>query len=138
MKTCPKCLIAKDDAEYGTRPNGNLKAYCLLCMRQYSKDHYQANRASAAVRTRRNQKARRSKIREHVRAIKDVPCVDCMQRFPSYVMQFDHLPQHTKKGMVANMVGGLASWRRVKEEISKCDVVCANCHAIRTFTRRGL
>lgn len=26
---------------------------------------------------------------------------------------------------------------RVKREIEKCDIVCANCHAIRTYLRKA-
>jgi len=30
------------------------------------------------------------------------------------------------------------SKRLIKEEIRKCDLVCANCHRIRTHERQGL
>jgi hypothetical protein len=50
-------------------------------------------------------------------------------------MQWDHLPGHEK---VADL-GSLArqgSRKRVLEEIEKCELVCANCHAIRSYRRR--
>jgi hypothetical protein len=34
--------------------------------------------------------------------------------------------------------GGTMSKRRVLEEIAKCELVCANCHAIPTMQRRDL
>lgn len=48
-------------------------------------------------------------------------------------MQFDHV-----RGSKASNVTGLqgASVTALRAEIAKCDVVCANCHAIRTHERR--
>jgi hypothetical protein len=60
------------------------------------------------------------------------PCADCGKFYPHYMMQFDH---HPDKGKVGN-VGGLASWRLMLREMAKCDIVCANCHARRTYFRR--
>jgi len=52
-------------------------------------------------------------------------------------MQWDHLPGTAKKREVSNMV--LRGFRRrtILEEIAKCELVCANCHAVRTFNRYG-
>jgi hypothetical protein len=29
------------------------------------------------------------------------------------------------------------SWAAIKKEIAKCDVVCSNCHRVRTHIRRN-
>ncbi len=52
-------------------------------------------------------------------------------------MQWDHLPGMTKRREVSNMV--LTGFRRetILDEIAKCELVCANCHAVRTFDRYG-
>src|SRR5262249_2796711 len=43
-----------------------------------------------------------------------------------------------KKFFNISVAGGQTrlSWERIAEEIAKCDVVCANCHRIRTHERR--
>jgi hypothetical protein len=52
-------------------------------------------------------------------------------------MDFDHLDSKTKKW-------NLSQWTRfankelLLEEISKCEVVCSNCHRIRTYNRKLL
>src|SRR4051794_19485248 len=70
-----------------------------------------------------------------IREAKDVPCKDCRHRYPFYVMQFDHLPEY-KKLIKLSTASKLHSKEAVRTEIAKCEVVCANCHAERTFQRR--
>lgn len=48
-------------------------------------------------------------------------------------MDFDHRPGTEKVRNVAAMRG--CSLKRLLEEIKKCDLVCANCHRLRTFQR---
>jgi hypothetical protein len=52
------------------------------------------------------------------------------------VMQWDHLPGTPKLGDISQGLRGL-SRDEILEEIAKCELVCANCHAIRTFHRAG-
>lgn len=61
-------------------------------------------------------------------------CVDCGYNANAYALEFDHLPGFEKDRTVASLM--YASWNMIKKEIAKCEVVCANCHAIRTFTRK--
>jgi hypothetical protein len=70
--------------------------------------------------------------REYVRAIKESnPCADCGNRYPFYVMQFDHL--RDKYMDVSRMMAH--SLELIMKEISKCELVCANCHAARGYLR---
>ena len=67
-------------------------------------------------------------------ALKDAPCSDCGGRFPPECMDFDHRPGTEKFRGVSK----LARYRLevLLAEVEKCDLVCANCHRIRT-ARRG-
>jgi hypothetical protein len=67
-----------------------------------------------------------------IKKAKDVPCVDCGERYPPYVMDFDHV-RGEKRTRVGNMM--YYSVKALEEEISKCEVVCANCHRERTHGR---
>jgi hypothetical protein len=51
-------------------------------------------------------------------------------------MQWDHLPGFVKSGNISDDFDG-RSRDEVLEEIAKCELVCANCHVIRTFRRKG-
>jgi len=87
-------------------------------------------------RTKRgNDQGRIQANRALVDKARDVPCKDCGQRFPLVCMDFDHLPGHGKS---FNVGAGKAcySTKAVAAEIKKCEVVCANCHRIRTHLER--
>lgn len=71
-------------------------------------------------------------IRQFVRQQKDKPCCDCGVKFHFAAMEFDHV-RGPKKFELSN--AGSRSIKSVTSEIEKCDVVCANCHAVRTYNR---
>ena len=75
----------------------------------------------------------RAKLQAIADEAKDVPCVDCGNRFPSVCMDFDHTDVSTKVGTVSGLIRKSAKPDIIKEEIAKCEVVCANCHRIRTW-----
>ena len=62
------------------------------------------------------------------------PCLDCNKFYPSYVMDFDHVRGIKNKNVSSMLKKG--SRKQIWEEIEKCDLVCANCHRIRTHNRR--
>lgn len=104
--------------------------------RRAARAHYERNKEQYLERARTWNNAQKIRIRELIRAEKDKPCADCGRNYPYYVMQFDHLAD--KKYDVANLVNRLVPIERVRDEIAKCEVVCANCHAERTHQRKQL
>ena len=51
-------------------------------------------------------------------------------------MDFDHV-RGIKKANISTMVRQAYSIETIKEEVAKCDLVCANCHRKRTAKRQG-
>ena len=76
--------------------------------------------------------------RELIKFVRDYktnnPCMDCKTLYHYSAMQFDHRDGSEKTSTI-NRLMWRASIATVKEEIAKCDLVCANCHAKRTFKR---
>jgi hypothetical protein len=69
-----------------------------------------------------------------IRALKDRPCFDCGEQFHFMAMEFDHVrgeKLHEVGRMVYRSLGAIVA------EAAKCDVVCANCHRVRTWKRAG-
>lgn len=69
-----------------------------------------------------------------IRQAKARPCIDCGVEYPYWIMQFDHV-RGIKEFALNACTGGCIGIEPIKTEIAKCDVVCANCHADRTYQR---
>lgn len=81
-------------------------------------------------------KQRRTERREALnQRFKQGPCMDCGGTFPPEAMDFDHTSDDKIDG-VSEMIKQGRPLAVIEAEIEKCDLVCANCHRIRTHTRR--
>jgi hypothetical protein len=77
---------------------------------------------------------RYAKGRRLIIEAKSKPCADCGKSYHYCVMDFDHV-RGEKTGSIAKMA--MQSHKILLDEIAKCDVVCANCHRLRTQFRGG-
>ena len=93
--------------------------------------YYDRNRAVYFERNKR----KRDTLRQIVREAKGKPCADCGGEFPYYVMDLDHRGDSGKVIEVAQIVALNWGRDRLSAEIEKCDVVCSNCHRVRTHER---
>jgi hypothetical protein len=130
MKTCSKCKVSKEISEFHknkSRSDG-LDRYCRPCRNIASaihKDMYPDTRT-------RLDKEKYDRARLFIEELKlNKPCTDCGIVYPPYVMQFDHLDGTTKTANVAS----LRNKEKILLEVAKCELVCANCHAIRSYER---
>lgn len=97
-------------------------------IRIWQREYYTKNKVKIDAYTKQALKDKKS----YIGKLKEVPCADCKQRYPSYVMDFDHLDPTKKKSAVSFMLSHNQPLKMILEEISKCEVVCANCHRERT------
>lgn len=102
--------------------------------REYQRKWY----AQHANRIQQNRAVKRCRDNNEawLAAMKSKPCTDCGNTYPPECMDYDHLPQHEKTTEVSAMVHNTFSRRRILEEIAKCELVCSNCHRVRTKARR--
>lgn len=81
------------------------------------------------LRTQGNE--RYKKVQRYLREHKiSIGCADCGYKGHHAALEFDHV-----KGEKELNVCFSKSIEQAKKEIKKCEVVCANCHKIRTFER---
>lgn len=128
MKVCSYCKVEKSSSNFSldrSRPDG-LQRCCKDCSRLIHKAHYQKNKEKYAASSQRHKESVR-KLRDE---LKSKPCSDYGIQFPPWIMQFDHV-----KGNKSFCISDTAyiTKKTLIEEASKCEVVCANCHAHRTF-----
>lgn len=143
-----KLQTKKDKAEYLQRNRQKVRDY----QREYHKSHpyYEANREDILARLAKKRKTdpayqlRTSEQvkkwvqsrKQYINSLKEgKPCTDCGLYFPVWCLDFDHV-RGNKVNSVSQMT--YASLADITEEVSKCELVCANCHRVRTDQRRNV
>ena len=137
MKTCSFCKKQLKLDNFYQRKTGDRKGQfyekCRNCMKARGRKYYHTNRdRQLNLALKRRHKAYLLK-REYINKVKDRPCVDCGIKYPFYVMDLDHKQGTIKIKDVGRMTNANWSLDKIKKEVEKCEVVCANCHRIRTF-----
>ena len=133
FRRCARCGQWKAASEFHNSRTGQF-SYCRECRRAYDRGYYR-ERGKTARRAR--QRTRVLEARGWMAALKEgVPCADCGQVFPVFAMHWDHLPGYQKVGCISEMVGS-RSRTITLAELRKCELVCGNCHVLRTISRSG-
>lgn len=132
MKKCPKCNVDKDESMFhkDKSQKSGLCCYCKECSckkesNRYSEDVINQREYRKALNIKNND-LKRSYVFNY---LAEHPCIDCGESDP-IVLEFDHI-LGKKAGTISNMItnNGL---EKIKEEIKKCVVRCANCHRRKT------
>ena len=135
-KSCKSCRT-KSVTKYRASGEGRVKAKVLNVRFHQNHPGYYAQFLSdkrvAQMYGARNKIVQRN--RKFVQEAKSRPCVDCGIQYPFYVMDFDHV-RGKKVENIATMVGHARKLEVLVAEIAKCELVCSNCHRIRTYKRR--
>lgn len=156
-KICSQC---KQDKPVYISKTGKWKySKCKECQEQYRKDRHISHRKEDYERDRLwkknnpdkakaiKQKAYRKNIDKNRQISRDrnwqstqwyrdlkesTPCKDCGNKYPYYVSDYDHINGEKLKEV--------AALKNNKElaliEIAKCELICSNCHRIRTHKRK--
>ncbi len=105
--------------------------------RGYHREYLKTYRSTPEGREvfRRASKNAKLKRLNFVQSLKAASCKDCKGAFPPECMEFDHRDPADKLFTISTF-GRRVGQATLEEEIAKCDVVCANCHRIRTAARR--
>lgn len=133
---CNRCGIEKEIAEFSFRhKDRNIhRLECKECFAPFTHKHYLKNKGLIYGRF----VSHRRRIRQWVTELKNKPCTDCGVVYPPAVMEFDHLPEFTKVDSISSLIADGRNIKRIKAELAKCELVCANCHSMRTVMRRTL
>lgn len=106
-----------------------------IISRKYHNDYYKKNRIRIRAKARKRNKEYAIKLRQEVtNYLLSHPCIDCGESDP-IVLEFDHV-KGIKFKAISTMLSNKYSWEKIKAEIAKCEVRCANCHRRVTHRRR--
>ena len=138
QKRCNHCQQLRDEEEFNWRYKslGIRHPTCRDCAHSFNKDYYEGD---AKERHLQQVKERTELAREAAREfvyqyLLTHPCEQCGESDPR-VLEFHHVGQ--KDMEITRMVTGGWSIKRIQDEISRCQVLCSNCHRKITVEERG-
>lgn len=134
MKICLSCKQEKPESDFSRKGDG-LQSRCKSCYTIYHRQYYEKNKEKYFAKNRLNKNRQRNRLKKILLSVKQRPCQDCGGVFHPWVMELDHRENTIKVESVSNLVGRGCPDEKLLAEIEKCDVVCANCHRMRTFFR---
>lgn len=126
-KICTKCEIEKpiDEFNWKSKKDNKRRARCRECTREDDRLKYESD-GERREKLRKTATDRNRWAREFIQRVKKkLKCVKCGEN-RWYVLEFHHL--NDKEVEVGNMARNGYSINKIKDEIRKCDVLCANCH----------
>ncbi len=101
----------------------------------YHRKWYERNSERIKKKSKVSNKKYKERNAQFVRNIKSSnPCTDCSDYFHYTAMDFDHISED-KDENVSRLVNDGISLKRIEKEINKCELVCSNCHRVRTWKR---
>lgn len=133
---CRVCQQTKPETEFSWRVKDQIRqSRCKECHSVYRKQHYQANREKYLAKIKVKKQEQKNRLKEFLWNYKLAhPCVRCGESDP-IVLEFDHLED--KQLNIARVGSQGWSIEKLEEEISKCQVLCANCHRKKTAAQFG-
>ncbi len=137
MFDCAKCGESRSESEfYRYKTTQRRYSSCKDCLKKVSLRYHSENPGKYRECRARNSKKRRDENRAYLWELKSqTPCTDCGRKFHPIVMQFDHV-RGVKRFAVSEMSSRGSCKETILKEIAKCEIVCTNCHLIRTYNRR--
>lgn len=109
-----------------------LQPWCRTCNQKKSREYYSKNKEKQIQQIYASRKRRKSIIVRKLHAyLKENPCTNC--GFDKVAaLDFDHLDEQEKEMNISLMIADGYSWENILKEIKKCQVLCSNCHRIKT------
>ena len=136
-KTCTDCCRTLPLESFPIRVDQGVerrRRQCCDCKNRRRRDTEHAseeNLAKARLHSKSRMDIRRAEL---INFKLERGCMDCGYNKHGAALDFDHRPGTEKLFMI--MRDGLTrSPQALWDEVAKCDVVCANCHRIRTAER---
>lgn len=132
MKKCCRCKKTKPVEEFNFKQKSlGLRAKaCKECTRLAIRKHYSKNRDYYLEKARQRNRKQRKIVQEYVyKYLSTHPCTDCGENDP-VVLEFDH--KSGKLDNIASLMKKNHALTKIKNEILKCEVRCANCHRRKT------
>lgn len=122
---CGRFLPLNEFNVNNKKPDG-LQPFCKDCSNRRNREWYQKNKAAKIARSTKERKIRRTRRKEAVWSkAEELGCLFCPEA-DRVVLDFHHL--EGKEFNISEAIATDVAWNRILSELTKCIVVCSNCH----------
>ena len=128
MKICTKCKLEKELKDFPflyREKDGNYqlrKPECKKCVNEYMRNYLKGNKKHILLVNKHQQ----SKFDFITKLKLETGCQICGYKKSSYSLHYHHVDPSTKLFSVSESIN--FSKEKILAEISKCQLLCANCH----------
>jgi hypothetical protein len=107
MPNCVRCNQKLPFRDFFRKNDTQYHSYCKKCLVNYQNERWRRRKTEAI-------------------AYKGGKCIACGYARCIAALEFHHRDRNTKE-LSGNQLKSM-SWEKIKAEIDKCDLLCANCH----------
>ena len=125
---CSVCQTQKPESDFfsNKKRKSGFDCYCKECRRIYSRKHYKMQTEYYENKNIRRKKKTRAYVVDFRTGMK---CARCGFDNPA-ALDFHHLDPTQKEFSISQAHVRGIGLERIKKEIEKCIILCANCHRI--------
>ena len=128
LKKCQICKLdlPEDDTHFASRHDRGKKQYqsnCRECQKKYRKEHYLNNKEKYIKKAKTYRETFTEWIVDYKKNLKCEICDE--DRY--WVLDFHHKDPKEKDTEISVLIKS-CNKKRILDEISKCMIICSNCH----------
>lgn len=122
-KLCTKCGVEKPVSEFGLNKSkrDGLQSHCKECVKIYRRQHYTENKQYYLDKAKAYRQMCKGKLDEYK---SQLVCSECGEN-RWWLLDFHHSDPSEKEGEISKLFDAP---NKLKKELEKCIVLCANCH----------
>jgi len=126
MKVCPKCKrkLDKDCFSKNKDRKDGLQIYCKECCKLLRRNHYVLNKGRVIEWVKKRNQNEYKKWKDYKATLF---CIKCGENHPA-CLEFHHKNPKDKELSLSQIVRRGWGKDRREKELSKCIVLCSNCH----------
>lgn len=99
--------------------------------REYMRKWYRKNKKKHIAYVRNREKKIKNWLKDYKSTLE---CENCGENHPA-CLDFHHINSEDKEFAIGR-IKDYMSWKRLKNELAKCEVLCANCHRKKHYNQR--
>lgn len=136
VKKCSKCSTERAYVEFHKKGN-SYQSWCKQCVYVYHKDRRNGELTTLVIKNKlkdnlkKYKKSIKEKLEQRIVSILNKSlCVKCGET-NILTLDFDHYKGKKEFG-ISKAISKCYSWKRISKELNKCQILCSNCHRIKT------